>query len=94
MLRQIVKSAFNCVGLEVRRLTQNPQYNLLGLRGSNIRTVLDVGANEGQFAKYICGALPGVTVYSFEPLPDVFSSLRHWTESAPVKVVPFNVGLG
>lgn len=97
MLNWTIKKAFNCVGLEVRRAWQNPRSNLLGLRSLGIRTVLDVGANEGQFAKYIIKALPNlVSVYSFEPLPGVFASLQSWAESAvrKVTVIPFNVGLG
>src|SRR5262249_15508032 len=40
-----------------------------------IRTVLDVGANIGQFASMIHTILPNVTLYSFEPLEDCFERL-------------------
>lgn len=45
------------------------------LRARDIRTVLDVGANTGQFATMIRKILPRATIYSFEPLADVFSEL-------------------
>jgi len=46
------------------------------LRRLDIRTVLDVGANEGQFARLIHAVLPGAVIYSFEPLPDCYERLR------------------
>ena len=59
MMKQAIKTIFNQFGLEVRRLTENPKHNLLGLRSLGIRTVVDAGANEGQFARFITKALPG-----------------------------------
>lgn len=42
----------------------------------NIRTVLDIGANTGQFARLIHAALPEAAIISFEPLPDCYEILR------------------
>jgi FkbM family methyltransferase len=41
-----------------------------------INTVLDVGANVGEFAKLAREVFPGAAIYSFEPLPDCFAELR------------------
>jgi FkbM family methyltransferase len=41
-----------------------------------IRTVFDVGANTGQFARAIHEVLPEAWIYSFEPLPDCFTELQ------------------
>ncbi len=38
-------------------------------------TILDVGANVGQFALAAALQFPGATIHSFEPLPDAFSEL-------------------
>ena len=46
------------------------------LLGSGIKTVFDVGANTGQFARAIHEVLPEAFVYSFEPLPDCFAELQ------------------
>ena len=46
------------------------------LLNSGIRTVLDVGANIGQFARAIHEVLPKAVIYSFEPLPDCFTELQ------------------
>lgn len=42
----------------------------------NIKTVLDVGANKGQFAKLARAVFPDAAIYSFEPLPDCFDELK------------------
>jgi FkbM family methyltransferase len=38
-------------------------------------TILDIGANVGQFALAAALHFPGATIHSFEPLPDTFSEL-------------------
>lgn len=43
---------------------------------NNIRTVLDIGANRGQFALYACGRFPSATVHSFEPIPQARARLE------------------
>lgn len=40
---------------------------LPALRGLAVRTVIDVGANVGQFSLLMTGLRPGVTVHAFEP---------------------------
>src|SRR5712692_10887479 len=46
-------------------------------------TVLDIGANNGQFAEDIFRAFPGVTVYSFEPIPECYRELLLMREHEP-----------
>jgi FkbM family methyltransferase len=41
----------------------------------SIRTVLDIGANTGQFAAEIRDLQPNAFIYSFEPLPDAHAQL-------------------
>jgi len=43
---------------------------------SGIRTILDIGANTGQFARVIHEILPQAFIYSFEPLHDCFEELQ------------------
>jgi FkbM family methyltransferase len=45
------------------------------LHGAGIRTVLDIGANTGQFARTMHALLPDATVYAFEPQADTFGAL-------------------
>ena len=39
-------------------------------------TVLDVGANVGQFTVAVAKMFPGVQIHSFEPVPECFMNLR------------------
>ena len=43
----------------------------------DINTVIDVGANNGQFAKLARAVFPEALIYSFEPLPDCYAVLRN-----------------
>ncbi len=47
------------------------------LKDSAVKTILDVGANKGQFAKLAREVFPGAKIYSFEPLPDCFEILQN-----------------
>lgn len=92
MSRNIRRDIYNVllsVGLEVHRKKEPLRF--LSLR--NIQTVLDVGANEGQFARRARSLFPRASIYSFEPLPRVFRTLaqiRHHDS----KFEAINAGLG
>jgi FkbM family methyltransferase len=58
-----------------------------------IGTVLDIGANTGQFAFAAHAAWPAARIYSFEPLPDCFQQLQKRMARAK-KFSAFNVALG
>ena len=63
------------------------------LRDMNFRTVVDVGANVGQFASGAHAILPEAAIYSFEPLPDCYAQLVK-AMAGVEKFRAFNVGLG
>ncbi|WP_093027217.1 FkbM family methyltransferase [Thiocapsa roseopersicina] len=100
---QAVHTTLNRFGLELR-LTRNLQaarereraerqlepWRLL--QHYDVRTVLDIGANEGQFAKLIRDLCPRTLVYSFEPLPDIHILLQRRFRNDP-SVVPVPCGL-
>jgi FkbM family methyltransferase len=76
-IRSIIKKPLNLVGLDLVRY--DPRYSLgeYGYISSlNIRTVLDIGAHAGEFAKMIAQMLPGVSVISFEPLKEEYRRLE------------------
>ena len=60
---------------------------------SDIRTILDVGANEGQTALPFARAFPEATVFAFEPVPRTFSTLRARTASVD-RIRCFELALG
>jgi FkbM family methyltransferase len=57
----------------------------------NIRTILDVGANVGQFATLAHAVFPSARIFSFEPLPDCFEELKL---RLPENSQAFNMALG
>ena len=81
------------MGLDIIRLHKNPMHTLLGLRGLRIQTVIDVGANKGQFSSYIRSVFPQACLYCFEPLPGPYKELQQWA-SLQKNVKLFNLALG
>jgi FkbM family methyltransferase len=59
----------------------------------NIKTVLDIGANVGQFAKEAREAFPSAHIYSFEPLKSCYDKLNS-SFAGDAKFQSFNCGLG
>jgi FkbM family methyltransferase len=60
-------------GINYEHYAQLRQPWLLAL---NIRTILDVGANVGQFALLAREVFPAAKILSFEPLPECFAALE------------------
>lgn len=53
------------------------------LRGLEARTVVDVGANTGQFALLALELFPQAQVHAFEPLAAPFARLKSWGRNEP-----------
>lgn len=58
-----------------------------------VKTVIDIGANTGQFALTINKLLPDALIYSFEPIPKCFDSLKENMRKVS-QFAGFNIGLG
>ena len=68
---------------------------LAGLRSRGIRTVLDVGANNGGFAWLAMNALPDARIHSFEPRPSVYAELaRRIQKRRAARVTAYNLAIG
>lgn len=81
----IFKKGFSVASTEISHNLKNycPQLN----------TIVDVGANKGQFALAISSDYPLASVYSFEPLPDEYLALKiNCKENTNCKA--FNIALG
>lgn len=63
------------------------------IRELDINTVLDVGANVGDFAKLAREVFPKAAIYSFEPLPDCFAQLRS-ALPGDTNFFPLETGIG
>ncbi|MCU1258743.1 MAG: hypothetical protein JWO80_1628 [Bryobacterales bacterium] len=71
-LKGAVKNAAGRVGIDLK-IKRDP---LAFLQRLGIRTVVDIGANEGQFAREVRTTLPTAMIYSFEPLPGPMAKMR------------------
>jgi len=93
IIKRLLKRSLNRFGFDIVRSSKSPQYSLLGLRELPIRTVIDVGANKGQFARTIRNIFPQAHIHCFEPLPEAFSRLKEWAEKRE-NVTVHNIALG
>ena len=75
-------------------IARHQRGDFLGLKHLPIRSVIDVGANQGQFARKISAVFPDAHIYCFEPLPEPFDTLRLWADRQRGAVTVFNVALG
>jgi FkbM family methyltransferase len=68
------------------------EHDALPLR-HDLRTVIDVGANRGQFTLYACARFPSAHIIAFEPLPGAREHMmRLFQGEDRVEVVPFALG--
>src|SRR5262249_35971035 len=68
---------------------------VVGLKRQGIRpgTIIDVGANVGQFAVAWGKLLPGTSIIAFEPLPECYAKLQRNLAGVPNAVL-HNCALG
>ena len=80
---QVVTTRFGAdLCADINRLRSNPDF--AGRLGKNdIRTVFDVGANEGLQSLAFVRAFPAAVVHAFEPVPDTFRKLEEATRDQP-----------
>lgn len=81
--------------LKALALSLSSLNNCLALSKYEIRlsTILDVGANIGQFALSASFCFPDAVIYSFEPIPEAFLRLTKNIRRTP-KIKAFNCALG
>lgn len=93
-LKKALRAGFNRLGFDVIRLHRSPKRTLMGLSRLNIRSVIDVGANQGQFARMVSGYFPQAELFCFEPLEDPFRKLAVWAQTQNERVHCFQLALG
>lgn len=94
-MKSLIHKILNKFGYQIRRIDSGFAFNsnLNWLRKYDINTILDIGANEGQFAKYINSQIPGCTIYSFEPIEKCYLELIKLKEEMK-NLHPINYALG
>ncbi|MDP9054664.1 MAG: FkbM family methyltransferase [Acidobacteriota bacterium] len=77
-MKQSLKTAFRHIGVEVTRINSTATTacrRLTMMRHERIDTVIDVGANVGQYASELRESGYGGDIFSFEPLSQAFADL-------------------
>ncbi len=94
MFFSIVNKIFRSLGFQVSRVSEDKRKrNFRWLTNMKIKTVLDIGANEGQSIEVFSQLCPEAQIYSFEPLSDCYEKLiSKYSEVDKVKA--FNIALG
>ncbi|MCM3903814.1 MAG: FkbM family methyltransferase [Pyrinomonadaceae bacterium] len=102
LAKSLVRKPLNAVGLNLvrvgnsklaRQFALTEETRFLWLASLGLRTVFDVGAHAGEFARMIHKILPGVAIISFEPLAEPFERLQRNTGRIP-DFRAFNCALG
>lgn len=104
-MKHLVKKAFSSLGVDIRfakNINQNSAQRWRKrqdamwapfLQHLNVRTIIDVGANTGQFAQLIHRHCPDSRIVSFEPLPGCHAELTKSLSSfSSSKIIPMAVG--
>jgi FkbM family methyltransferase len=92
VIKVLIKVFSEKIGIKVYRMKYWMNYNSI-FEKHDIKTVVDVGANIGQFAIKVAKKNPKVQIFSFEPIESVFKILSSNTlHFSNVKV--FNIGFG
>ncbi|MGH8526938.1 MAG: FkbM family methyltransferase, partial [Gammaproteobacteria bacterium] len=102
LAKTLVRKPFNAVGLNIvrqadpgaaRHFAPTEANRYLWLTSLGFRTVFDIGAHTGEFARMIHGILPEAAIISFEPLAEPFSHLQRNMEGI-TNFRAFNCALG
>lgn len=90
MIKKILIKLLKKFGYHLEK--ENNVLKGLWLDRLDIATVIDVGANRGQFAKEIIGILPHAQIISFEPIPTVFEDLKNNLKGLNAEAYNYAVG--
>jgi FkbM family methyltransferase len=93
-IKHLTRRLLNSIGYDIVRLSNSPRRSLLGLTHFPIKSILDIGANTGQFAQNVLAVFPDARLYCFEPLAQPFAELRLLSENYSGRIYPFNLALG
>ncbi len=96
-MKKIIRTLLLKMGFEIRNVSKDREFHKNQkwsfLKGMHIKTVLDIGANEGQFAEEIYDIFLEANIYSFEPLKDTYEKLVENFKSKN-RLYTYNIGLG
>ena len=94
-VKSLARKAFRSLGVDLVRANENTSETWLSLRNNSFGCVIDVGANEGQFATIAAAAFPNAELHCFEPLQDPFEKLSRFaiaTNKTRIHCYPIALG--
>lgn len=94
-IKALIQSGFILIGYKVVSAVDEDGLDKIGswINRYGFRHVLDIGANEGQFASKARKKFPNAFIHSFEPLPHVYQKLKkEFHKDANFK--SYNIALG
>lgn len=95
-LIKVTKRIFRSFGIDMIRYNLHTSEDVLLktiLGNFNIATILDVGANEGQYASGVINLGYSGAIYSFEPISSVYQKLQKKSSTNP-RWSAFQIGIG
>ncbi len=96
LIKRITKKIIRQTGYSLSKIDKY-QYSLEKvkynwLKKKNIKTIIDVGACDGDFIRKFRPVFPDAMIYSIEPNPESFEKLNAFYKNDP-KIKPFNIAL-
>ncbi|MEZ4904860.1 MAG: FkbM family methyltransferase [Spirosomataceae bacterium] len=88
-----IKKILTFFNLEINRRPISVTKKRQWLQDFDFKTILDIGANQGYFAKEMREMFPKAFIHCFEPLPDCFNQLLRNTQKDNL-ILCYPVGLG
>lgn len=91
----LAKRTLRKMGYAIQPLDQVGYENWLGLTRLRIKTILDIGACTGTYARDLAApAFPNAKIHSFEPSPLAYPSLKAIADESGGRITAHNFGLG
>ena len=94
MIKSIIKYLISLTEYELVNKNKLTSNNLLGLKCLGINTIIDVGANRGQFLSKYLQHFPNAIFYCFEPLLSEFQLLQNKFGQLRGNITLVNCALG
>jgi len=93
-IKKVVQSLFHTIGYDVTKRHKPAHRRALKTGGISFDSIIDVGANEGQFAREMLELYPTAQIFCFEPLEAPFLKLTEWAATQSGNIRCFKMALG
>jgi FkbM family methyltransferase len=91
-MKEFIKKIASKAGYHIGK--KNPYlFSYEWIKEMDIKTIIDIGANTGQYANVIAKEFPNVPIHSFEPIASVYKELQKNVKHLP-NVKTYNYAMG